>query len=362
MEGTIKMPIETSFNFTGRNMKRAASCAFALLPIIYAMEAQSSSGVLGTPADGSTVSGVGVISGYHCSSKNIEVLIDGESMGKAGAGTKLAGTLGVCGRTDTGFSLLYNFNNLQPGQHTVSVYADDMPLASHTITTVRSGGVSWLSGVEKTVTVDDFPQTGKSATIEWVQSNQNFMVTSISDTSQYSHPDANCRLTKNLVGTWSFYYTIISTFNDKIFINKATPTGLTGPGEVACVATGWDEFGNETVYGTYNVTTNDGSYTIFDEGSLLTDFYHFKISSNYSVSGSYFFEYNSSGDLSNVYTLYGSRVSDSTPQRSLLKVHADDSQDQIGEDSAISEVLKQTGIVKPPVPAAAAVRNQLSGR
>jgi len=128
-----------------------------LLLMVSGASAQSTVGVLGTPPDGSTVSGVSTISGYHCTSKNIEVFIDGVSYGKAGAGTQLLGTQDVCGRTDTGYSLLYNFSNLDNGQHTVSVTADGVPLATNTVTTFKSGGEQWLTGVSKQTKVQDFP-------------------------------------------------------------------------------------------------------------------------------------------------------------------------------------------------------------
>lgn len=140
-------------------------------------------GVLGTPVDGSTVSGVGVISGYHCTSKDIDVYIDGVWISKAGAGTTLLGTQGVCGRTDTGFSFLYAFNNLSNGQHTVSVAADGVVFDQNTVTTFRSGGVPWLSGASKSIKVPDFPNAGELATLEWVQSYQNFLITSIESTA-----------------------------------------------------------------------------------------------------------------------------------------------------------------------------------
>jgi len=140
-------------------------------------------GVLGTPPNGSTVSGVSVISGYHCTSKNIEVFIDGVSFGKAGAGTQVLGTQGVCGRTDTGYSFLYNFSNLANGQHTISVTADGAHLATNTVTTVKSGGEQFLTGASKQTKIPDFPLAGQAATLEWVQSYQNFMVTGIGDTA-----------------------------------------------------------------------------------------------------------------------------------------------------------------------------------
>lgn len=137
-------------------------------------------GVLGTPGEGLTISGVGVISGYHCTSKNIEVFIDGVSLGKAGAGTTLLGTQGICGRTDTGYSLLYAFNNLANGQHRISVTADGVPFDSHTVTTFRSGGVPWLSGVSRSVSVPGFPHAGRTARLQWIESYQNFLITDVS--------------------------------------------------------------------------------------------------------------------------------------------------------------------------------------
>jgi hypothetical protein len=139
----------------------------------------ASVGSLGTPGDGTTVSGVGVISGYHCTSKDIDIEIDGVKVGKAGAGTTLLGTQSVCGRTDTGYSLLYNFNNLANGTHTIAAYADGRLLKTNVVTTFRSGNTAFLSGANKSVTVRDFPQTGQTVTLQWVQSYQNFLITGI---------------------------------------------------------------------------------------------------------------------------------------------------------------------------------------
>jgi hypothetical protein len=193
-----------------------------LLLVVSGASAQSTVGVLGTPPDGSTVSGVSTISGYHCTSKNIEVFIDGVSYGKAGAGTQLLGTLGVCGRTDTGYSLLYNFSNLDNGQHTVSVTADGVPLATNTVTTVKSGGEQWLTGVNKQTKVQDFPHPGQAATLQWVQSFQNFLVTGIGSTANdlsslngtylqnasISISGSSCYLYDFLTGNQSFIFTV----------------------------------------------------------------------------------------------------------------------------------------------------------
>jgi hypothetical protein len=174
-------------------------------------------GVLGTPVDGSTVSGVSVISGYHCTSTDIEVFIDGNSIGKAGAGTTLPSTAGVCGHAETGYSLLYNYNNLTPGPHTVAAYADGQLIASHAINTLRSGGTAWLSGASQTLTVPNFPQAGKTATVEWVQSVQNFMVTSIGDNAAID--------TSSLGGSYNQSY--MDKFSGTCSTTKLTSTTFT---------------------------------------------------------------------------------------------------------------------------------------
>lgn len=158
------------------NSSQSVTANFSSVPL-------AGTGYLGTPMDGTTVSGVGVISGYHCSSKDIDVYIDGAWAGKAGAGTRLLGTQGVCGRTDTGYSILYNFNNLTNGLHVITVSADGIQQDSHTVTTFMSGGVPWLTGVSRTGQITDFPQTGQTATLQWVQSYQNFLITAIDDGS-----------------------------------------------------------------------------------------------------------------------------------------------------------------------------------
>jgi hypothetical protein len=133
-------------------------------------------GLLGTPNNGGAISGVGVISGFHCTSKNIEVFIDGISLGQAGAGTTLLGTQSACGKTDTGFSLLYNFGNLSPGIHIIEAHADGILFGKNTFKTVRTGGEPWLVNAQRRVTVNDFSEIGHAVTLEWIQSLQNFVV------------------------------------------------------------------------------------------------------------------------------------------------------------------------------------------
>lgn len=136
-------------------------------------------GSLENPVAGGTESGIGVISGWHCTASNITATIDGASLGKAGSGTSRGDTTSICGRSDTGFSLLFNYNDLTPGSHTISVYADGQIIETRQFNTVQSGGSAFATGISKTATVSDFPSAGRTATLQWSQAKQNFAVTGV---------------------------------------------------------------------------------------------------------------------------------------------------------------------------------------
>jgi len=141
---------------------------------------------LGAPNDGSIVSGASVILGWHCDSKNIEVFIDGVSIGMAGAGTTIVSMAAPdrCGRSDVGWSLLYNFNNLTPGQHVVTATADGVLFGSNTFYTLRLDGVNtWLDGLKKQLVLPEFPYPGFNSTLTWYQSYQNFVITKVDSNS-----------------------------------------------------------------------------------------------------------------------------------------------------------------------------------
>ncbi|MHB1290882.1 MAG: hypothetical protein ACYCY5_01645 [Sulfuricella sp.] len=150
-------------------------CLIAAIPSL-----SFAQGALENPVAGSTESGIGVISGWHCTASNITASIDGASLGKAGNGTGRGDTASICGRADTGYSLLFNYNALPPGGHTISLYADGQLLETRQFNTIQSGGAEFVTGISKTATIADFPSSGKTATLQWSQAKQSFVVTGIS--------------------------------------------------------------------------------------------------------------------------------------------------------------------------------------
>ena len=130
---------------------------------------------LENPRAGSFQSGVAALSGWACHAQEIVIELDGTPH-KAGYGTTREDTRGVCGDTDNGFSLLWNWNNLGPGAHTVRALMDGVEFANTTVQ-VTTLGEEFLRGVSGTFDLPDFPTTGETTTVQWEEALQNFVIT-----------------------------------------------------------------------------------------------------------------------------------------------------------------------------------------
>lgn len=117
-------------------------------------------GSLENPANNSTESGIGIISGWHCSATKVEAFIDGKTAGFAFVGSSRGDTTSVCGKPNTGYSLLFNFNELSRGAHNLKIYADGVKFGEASFKTTQSGGTAFLTNISKQVTVSDFPSPG----------------------------------------------------------------------------------------------------------------------------------------------------------------------------------------------------------
>ncbi|MGD9943198.1 MAG: hypothetical protein AB7L76_11940 [Burkholderiaceae bacterium] len=138
--------------------------------------AAAAQGYLENPVAGQVESGIGLVSGWHCTAKEVRVYIDGVDVGRSGVGSVRNDTASICGHANTGFSVLYNYNKLTPGPHSVAVYADGAHLETRQFGSVRSGGVPFLEGADQSVNVHDFPQPGTITRLRWSQAKQSFVV------------------------------------------------------------------------------------------------------------------------------------------------------------------------------------------
>ena len=138
----------------------------------------ASKAVLENPAPGSYQSGVRVFSGWVCEATDVVLEVDGVYRLSAGYGTERADTLGVCGDTNNGFGLLFNWSRLSDGPHTVRLLVDGAVYAQATFA-VTTLGEEFRRGLVRQQTIPDFPGPGESVTVEWQEAQQNFVITAV---------------------------------------------------------------------------------------------------------------------------------------------------------------------------------------
>ena len=140
---------------------------------------------LGNPQPGSFQSGIGVISGWVCEAEQIDIVFNPgtakEETWRAGYRTTHPDTEYtpegevLCGDTDNGFGLLFNWNRLGDGQHTVSARADGVEFGRATVT-VTTFGEEFPKNLGKHARLEDFPDPGTDLIVAWQQSLQNFTI------------------------------------------------------------------------------------------------------------------------------------------------------------------------------------------
>ena len=149
-------------------------------------------GYLENPGPNSFQSGIGVISGWVCEAERVVIELETAQGAvhryEAGYGTPRADTAvrkdgtPLCGDTDNGFGLLFNWNRLGEGEHEVVASVDGVELgrAVVRVTTVgEEAEEEFLRGAEGECVVEDFPRLGQSVLLEWQQNSQNFVITDV---------------------------------------------------------------------------------------------------------------------------------------------------------------------------------------
>ena len=158
-------------------MKRQAMLAVAALATVFGASAFAQSS-LENPQPSSFQSGIGLISGWSCVS-GVQVLIDGGPLAVA-YGTPRADVASTCGgNPNVGFGLLLNYNTLGGGTHTAQLKVGGVAVGSPISFTVTVPNGEFPLGLSGTVTISGFPSAGKSTTLQWQQSQQNFAITSV---------------------------------------------------------------------------------------------------------------------------------------------------------------------------------------
>lgn len=265
-----------------KTYKKLFAIALVSIPI-----AGYSQGALENPSNGVIESGIGIISGWHCTATRVDLLLDNQPIGSAFVGSARGDTASICnGKSETGFSYLINFNELTRGSHNIKVLANGIKFGETNFSTTKSGGVSFLTGVNKQVTVTDFPSPGSSATLVWNQSKQSFVVTNTqtSDTPPSNPPPATISGIAKLYGNVNFTYRFTGSstiYRDSAFFSSANLTSdgyllaqiRNGSGSIACT----------------RIQTSPEFLCVlgYNSGTGGIDVFIFDVSSTGAISGAY---------------------------------------------------------------------------
>lgn len=147
------------------------------------------------PAQNSYQSGIGIVSGFHCDANRIEVSFNGGGLINVPYGSTRNDTINICGDDDNGYGLLWNYNLLGPGKHSVDTYADGALIGSSTFT-VTTLGAEFLPGLQSGRRVYGFPDLDHDVILNWQQGNQNYIISDYT-TSINSY---------DVAGIWETYF------------------------------------------------------------------------------------------------------------------------------------------------------------
>ena len=148
-----------------------------LLGFVVLLPSLAHAATLEIPGDGTSVSGIGVISGWKCEVEgDITIRLNNGDHIPATYGLPRTDTSGTCDNDgNNGFFSYWNWGNLGDGEHTVVAYDNGEKFAESTFT-VTTPGTGFLRGASKEVTVEDFPNPGDTTVLEWNEGTQHFEI------------------------------------------------------------------------------------------------------------------------------------------------------------------------------------------
>ena len=185
----------------------------AIIGLVWWSSVAFAAAALENPAPGAIKSGVGVVSGWVCDAEKLEVSFDGGARLFVPYGSSRPDTAGVCGDTDNGFGLLWNYNELGDGPHTVALYIDDI-LITQVNFNVTTLGTKFLRGVTGQGAVR--LSNGQTVLVQWEETTQGFTIIGTTDDEELligddeeptdiTSTDAETALNQ-LRGVWRVYY------------------------------------------------------------------------------------------------------------------------------------------------------------
>ena len=138
--------------------------------------AWASEGNLEIPAPGSVQSGVGIVSGWKCTSNGLTARFDGGEQLPIAHGTTRNDTAGRCPdpeQTNTAFVMQWNYSNLNEGPHILEIIDGNQVWRTVEFVVQRPGG-KFLRGASQCSRLEDFPAPGQFQAVAWQEASQSF--------------------------------------------------------------------------------------------------------------------------------------------------------------------------------------------
>ena len=228
-----------------RNLLFSCCATAILIPSISLAQ-----GALGNPQPDSDQSGISTISGFVCDADVVQIEFDGAIIETAAYPTTRVDTEEICGDIDNGFGLLWNWNLLGDGPHTVRVLADGEEVDSADFTVVTLG-TEFLTGESGSYNVTF---AGRPITLTWSQPLQNFVISKAG-----SSPPGDTDFSGDYVidvdrQSSSCSSAVLAELPENI--NRATNVEQNGSRVIFEIA---DEIGNDSLIGQVDA---DGDFTV----------------------------------------------------------------------------------------------------
>lgn len=132
------------------------------------------------PSPYTTLSGIGVISGWKCEAGELTVRFDGGDPLPLVHGSERGDVLnaGACDHPEVGFVSIMNWGELGDGQHTAVIYDDGVEF-DRSIFNVVTPGEAFVQGAAGQCVVEDFPLPGNDARFLWNQATQHLELVAV---------------------------------------------------------------------------------------------------------------------------------------------------------------------------------------
>ena len=151
-----------------------------ILGVLLLVGSVAQAATLEIPTSQTTLSGIGVVSGWKCDAGDLTVRFDGGPPLPLVWGSERQDVLNAeaCDHDRVGFVAIMNWGNLSDGQHTAVVYDDGVEFDRSTFDVVTTGE-PFLRGASGQCLVDDFPAPGEQGRFIWDQSTQSMQLAEV---------------------------------------------------------------------------------------------------------------------------------------------------------------------------------------